>query len=93
MKKLFEESGFPGLLVLDLTADDWKDMLTLYQRTQELMSREFGISRFCMNLIGTDFNLNEYSTAKPNIENFKAQLGATPPKAHTTVMHPLVTRC
>ena len=93
MKNLFEELGFLELLVLDLTADDWKDMSILYQKTQELMSREFGISHFCMNLTGRDLNLNEYFTAKPMLENFKAQLGATPPKAHTTVMHRLVTRC
>lgn len=38
-------------------------------------------------------SLNESSEAEPITENFKVQHGATPPKEHTTVMHPPVTRC
>ena len=38
-------------------------------------------------------SLNEPSGAEPITENFKVQRGATPPKEHTTVMHPHVTRC
>ena len=38
-------------------------------------------------------SLNESSEAEPVTENFKVQHGATPPKEHTTVMHPPVTRC
>ena len=37
-------------------------------------------------------SLNESSEAEPIAENFKVQLGATPPKEHTTVTHPPVTR-
>ena len=35
---------------------------------------------------------NSYSQAKPVTESFKAPLGDTPPKGHTTVTHRPVTR-
>ena len=38
-------------------------------------------------------SLSEKFEAEPITENFKVQRGATPPKEHTTVMHPRVTRC
>ena len=37
--------------------------------------------------------VDEYSRAKPITESFKAQLGVTLPKEHTTGMHPPVTHC
>ena len=37
-------------------------------------------------------SLNELSEAEPITENFKVPHGATPPKEHTTAMHPPVTR-
>lgn len=92
MKKLFEESGLSGLLVLNPLANEWNSHVDAISQNPRVDIEKVRNITYLYEFDRYEFCLSECCRAKPVTESFRARLGAILPKGHTIVMHPPVTR-